>query len=127
METNNFSDLIIRIKNGYLARKNDIVCRYSKFNLNILKKLKALNFIKEFKQEGNKNVIVELLYNDGQPAMTDVKIHSKPGKRIYRSYKELKPVLSGLGYSIISTTKGVLTNKEARKLKVGGEVLFDIW
>jgi small subunit ribosomal protein S8 len=125
---NNFADLIIRIKNGYLSKKDTILCYRSNFNLNILKKLKELNFIKDFKEsEDKKTVLVELLYRDGKPALTDVRIQSRPGKRIYRSYKELKPVLSGLGFSIISTPKGILNNKEARKLKVGGEVLFDIW
>jgi|YNPBryantNP2012_1023418.scaffolds.fasta_scaffold61506_2 Ribosomal protein S8 len=125
---NNFADLIIRIKNGYLSKKDTVFCYRSNFNLNILKKLKELNFIKDFKEtEDKKTVLVELLYRDGVPALTDVRIQSRPGKRIYRSYKELKPVLSGLGFSIISTPKGILTNKEARKLKVGGEVLFDIW
>jgi len=125
---NNFADLIIRIKNGYLSKKDTVFCYRSNFNLNILKKLKELNFIKDFKEtEDKKTVLVELLYRDGVSALTDVRIQSRPGKRIYRSYKELKPVLSGLGFSIISTPKGILTNKEARKLKVGGEVLFDIW
>jgi len=128
METNNFADLIIRIKNGYLAQKKVVVCRYSIFNLNILKKLKELNFIKDFKEnDDKKKILVELLYQDNQPALTGVKIQSRPGRRIYRSYKELKPVLSDLGFSIISTPKGILTNKEAKKLKVGGEILFDIW
>jgi len=128
MDTNNFSDLIIRIKNGYLSKKEAIVCRRSNFNLNILKKLKELKFIKDFKETGDKKtVVIELLYHNKEPALTDVRIQSRPGKRIYRSYKDLKPVLSGFGFSIISTPKGILTNKEARKLKIGGEVLFDIW
>jgi len=74
-----------------------------------------------------KKIEVELLYNNNQKALTDVKIHSKMGRRIYRGYRELKPVLNGLGFSIISTSKGILTNVEAKKLKVGGELLFDIW
>jgi small subunit ribosomal protein S8 len=129
MDTNNFADLIIRIKNGYLSKKEAVFCRQSNFNLNILKKLKELKLIKDFKETSDKKtVLIELLYhNNNEPALTDVKIQSRPGKRIYRSYKDLKPVLSGLGFSIISTPKGILTNKEARKLKVGGEVLFDIW
>jgi len=128
MDTNNFIDVIIRIKNGYLSKKTIIFCRQSNFNLNILKKLKELKLIKDFKETGDKKTVsVQLLYYDNKPALTDVKIQSRPGKRIYRSYKDLKPILSGLGFSIISTPKGILTNKEARKLKVGGEVLFDIW
>jgi len=125
---NSFIDLIIRIKNGYLARKEKIEVLRSNFNLNILKKLKELKYIKEYKEKDDgRKVEVELLYNNNQPALTDVKIHSKMGRRIYRGYRKLKPVLNGLGFSIISSSKGIITNVEAKKLKVGGELLFDIW
>jgi Ribosomal protein S8 len=125
---NSFIDLIIRIKNGYLARKEKVEVLSSNFNLRILKKLKELKYIKDCSEkEDGKKIEVELLYNNNQPALTDVKIHSKMGRRIYRGYRELKPVLNGLGFSIISTSKGILTNVEAKKLKVGGELLFDIW
>jgi small subunit ribosomal protein S8 len=125
---NSFIDLIIRIKNGYLARKEKVEVLSSNFNLRILKKLKELKYIKDYSEkEDGKKIEVELLYNNNQPALTDVKIHSKMGRRIYRGYRELKPVLNGLGFSIISTSKGILTNVEAKKLKVGGELLFDIW
>jgi len=125
---NSFIDLIIRIKNGYLARKEKVEVLSSNFNLRILKKLKELKYIKDYSEkEDRKKIEVELLYNNNQPALTDVKIHSKMGRRIYRGYRELKPVLNGLGFSIISTSKGILTNVEAKKLKVGGELLFDIW
>lgn len=125
---NSFIDLIIRIKNGYLAGKKAVLGRKSNFNLNILKRLKELNFIKDYRLTDDKRMIsIDLLYKNNQPVLTGVKIHSKSGKRIYRSYKELKPVLNGLGFSLISTSKGILTNKEAKKLKVGGELLFDIW
>jgi len=125
---NSFIDLIIRIKNGYLAKKEKVEVLCSNFNLNILKKLKELKYVKDyFKKEDGKKIEVELLYNNSQPALTDVKIHSRMGRRIYRSYRKLKPVLNGLGFSIISTSKGVITNVEAKKLKVGGELLFDIW
>lgn len=126
---NSFIDLIIRIKNGYLARKDQITVLYSRFNERILRKLKELKFIKDFQVRGElkKQITVELLYKDKIPALTDVKIYSKPGQRYYVSYRELKPVLNGLGYSILSTPKGILTNIEAKKMKVGGELLFDIW
>jgi len=125
---NSFIDLIIRIKNAYLSRKERTIGYRSRFNINILKKLKELGFIKDFREsEDKKMILVDLLYKEGQPVLTDVKIHSKPGRRIYRSYKQLKPVLNNFGFSLISTSKGILTNKEAKKLKVGGEVLFDIW
>lgn len=123
---NSVIDLIVRIKNGYMSRREQIDVLYSVFNGNVLQKLADLGFIKKF--EKNENVFnVELLYNDHMPAVTDILIYSKPGKRHYVSYKELKPVLGGLGYSLLSTPQGVLTNREARKGKVGGELLFAIW
>lgn len=122
-------DLIIRIKNGYLAKKEKVVSPYSRFREAVLKKLKEIKFIKDYKITGeNKKLItINLLYKDGQATLTDIKIFSKPGQRIYISYKNLKPVMGGLGYSILSTSKGVLTNIEAKKLKLGGELLFNIW
>lgn len=126
---NSVIDLIIRIKNGYLARKEKIESPYSRYREEIVKKLVNLNFVKKYSVEGEekKTIYVELLYQDGQPALTDVEIISKPGRRYYVSYKQLKPVLSGFGYSILSTSKGILTNKEAYKQKIGGELLFNIW
>jgi small subunit ribosomal protein S8 len=126
---NSFIDLIIRIKNGYLAGKDKVNIPYSRYKENILKKLKELKFVKDYQIIGDvkKEIVVELLYKNKMPALTDIKIYSKPGRRYYVSYRELKPVLSGLGYSILSTSKGILTNIEAKKLKIGGELLFEIW
>lgn len=126
---NSFIDLIIRIKNGYMSRKGIIISPYSKFRVEILKKLKNLGFIKEFKLSGEKIQIIdiELLYQDEEPAINGVEIFSRPGQRQYVSYKDLRPVLNGFGYSILSTPKGVLTNIEARQQKTGGELLFNLW
>ncbi len=126
---NSVNDLIIRIKNGYLARKETINSPYSRLREEILKKLVSLGFIKSYKinQEKFKEITIELLYKNNIPAMTDVKIFSKPGQKYYVSYRDLKPVLSGYGYSIISSSKGIITNKEAKEKKLGGELLFNIW
>lgn len=122
-------DLIIRIKNGYLARLEELTVPQSKFKAAVLKKLKSLGYIKDygFADEEKRTVRVELLYRDGVPAVTDVKIVSKPGRRWYSSVKDLKPVLSATGFSIVSTSKGVVTNIEAKRLNLGGELLFQIW
>jgi len=126
---NSFIDLIIRLKNGYLVGKEIVHSPHSHFKEEILAVLKTLAFIKNYKVEGDKkkSLIIDLKYVDGQPAITNIKIISKLGQRTYVSYKDLKPVLSGLGYSILSTPKGVMTNRQARKEKVGGELLFQIW
>lgn len=122
-------DLIIRIQNGYLAGKELITSPYSKFKEEILKKLITLGFADSYEVEGEiiKSMKIKLVYSEGKPALMGVKIFSKPGKRIYTSYKELKPVMSGIGYAVISTPKGLMTNKEAQKAKLGGELLFHIW
>lgn len=123
---NSVIDIVIRIKNGFMVGNETIAAPYSRFSEEVVKKLTQLGFLKTYKSD-QKSIQVTLSYSDKQPAMTDVKIFSKPGRRLYVSYKDLKPVLGGLGYSIISTPKGILTNKEARKLKIGGELLFSIW
>ncbi len=123
---NTTSDLIIRIKNGYMAKKEEVDIPLSKLNFAILEKLKSLKYIGSI-IKAEKNFKVRLLYNEKIPVLTGVMIYSKPGRRYYVSYKDLKPVLGGLGYSLISTPKGILTNQEARGKKVGGELLFAVW
>jgi small subunit ribosomal protein S8 len=127
--TNPAIDLIIRIKNGYMAKKEVIESPHSKMREEILKKLLALKFIKKFNINENKfkKIDIGLLYSGNVPAMTDVRIYSRPGGRHYVSYRDLKPVLSGYGFSFLSTSKGIVTNKEAIKEKLGGELLFSIW
>lgn len=126
---NSIIDLVIRIKNGYMARKPIIISPHSKYKETILKKLLSLKFIEGYLIEGEikKNIVINLSYEEGKPAITDVKIFSKPGMRLYISYKNLKPVLSGFGYSILSTSKGIMTDREAKKAKLGGELLFSFW
>lgn len=127
--TNSVIDLIIRIKNGYLAKRETVVSPYSKFREAVLKKLVELKYVGNYKvrDELKKEIIIELLYHDNKPALSEVKIFSKPGKRHYLPYHQLKPVLSGYGVSLLSTSKGILTNREAYRTKIGGELLFNIW
>ena len=106
-----------------------IVIRHSKYAVEVLKKLKELKFITDYAIVGKKlkTIEVTLAYEKNESRFTDVEIFSRPGRRFYVSYKDLKPVLSGYGYSILSTPVGILTNREARAKKVGGELLFNIW
>lgn len=126
---NSIIDLVIRIKNGYMARKETIESPHSNYKEAVLKKLKDLKFIESYVVEGEtkKNIVINLSYKEGEPAISDVKIFSKPGMRLYISYKNLKPVLSGFGYSVLSTSKGIMTDREAKKAKLGGELLFSFW
>lgn len=112
-----------------MSKKEVIYSPYSKFRHEVLKKLKDLGYVEDFKvSEGEiKNIEIKLSYKKNETIFTDVKIFSKPGRRFYVSYKDLKPVMSGYGYSILSTPAGILTNKEARMKKMGGELLFQIW
>ena len=125
------TDLIIRIKNGYMAGKEEVLSPHSNLREAVLEKLKSLGYIKDYKVEevrkGIKEIRIQLLYKNGEPAMQDVKLYSKPGRRWYVGYRDITPVKGGKGHGIISTSKGILSNIEAKKKKVGGELLFEIW
>ncbi len=127
--TSPINDLMIRIKNGYMSGKPSVIVQNSRFGKAVLEKLKRLNYIKDFSiTEDAKEAEVVLNYDqDNNATFTDVEIVSKPGQRIYISVSELKPVLSGFGFAILSTPKGILTNIEAKKQNTGGELLFRIW
>lgn len=98
----------------------------SKLVAAVLKKLVKLNYIKSYERDGN-TFKIELLYNGKQPAVTEVKIFSKPGRRFYVTYRQIKPVLGGMGHSLLSTSKGIMSGREAKLEKIGGELLFEIW
>lgn len=126
------ADALIRIKNGYLAYREEVVLPYSKVVLAICSLLEKEGFISSFKEEQveGKNfnrIQVELKYLGKKAALSDVKRISKPGLRVYKSNKALPRVLNGYGLAIISTPKGVMSDKEARKQGVGGEVMAYIW
>ena len=128
MLTDPISDMLIRIKNGQMRKKEFIeVYPKSKMKIEILKILKKEGFIEDY-EEKEKSIVVKLRYfPDGSPVITDLKRISKPSRRVYVSYKELKPVMNGIGIAILSTPKGILTDKDAKKLKVGGELLLEVW
>lgn len=128
MLTDPISDMLIRIKNAQERKKENVeIYPKSKIKLEILKILKREGFIIDY-EEKEKSIIVKLrYYPDGSPLISNVKRVSKPSRRVYVSYEELKPVVNGLGIAILSTSKGIITDKEARKLKVGGELLLEVW
>lgn len=126
------NDLPIRIKNGYLAKRDTIVARWSKISENIVAVLKSEKYISDYEvitDEGNekKDMVITLRYENRKPAVVDVKLVSKPGRRVYKKVSEIKPILGGLGVAIISTPSGVMTDIDARSKQIGGEVLFEIW
>lgn len=120
------ADVLIRIKNGYLVGKQSVNLRYSKLVYKLMELLQKEGFLQEVEQK-DREIIVSLKYNARKPAITDVKRISKPSLRVYKGVSELPFVLNGLGIAIISTPKGLMTDKQARKLRLGGEVLAFVW
>jgi small subunit ribosomal protein S8 len=125
-------DLLARIRNAQMRMKKQITLPASKILVEISKILKNENFIEDYEvkkleDKPQNELLLTLRYVDGEAAIRGSKRISKPGVRIYSSYKGLRPVLNGQGVSIITTSKGLMTSKQARKEKVGGEVLCEIW
>lgn len=120
------SDLVTRVRNGYLANKPSIEAPETKIGWAVLQTLQKENYIAGVeRKEGN--LVIALKYDGKNPAITGIKRVSKPGARRYYGIKSLPRVLGGLGISILSTPKGVLSSKEAKKLGVGGELIAQIW
>jgi len=119
-------DALIRIKNGYSVGKVSVELKFSKLIWRLTKLLQEEGYLSDVKQK-EREITVILKYDARVPALTDVKRVSKPSLRVYKGVKDLPRVLNGLGIAIISTPKGLMTDKEARKNKVGGEVLALVW
>jgi small subunit ribosomal protein S8 len=119
-------DLLTRIKNGYQAYKKEVMVPYSKLSLAILKLLQKEGFLEDCKISG-REIKVVLKYKDKQPVLVGVRRISKPSRRIYKGSKDLPIVYNGLGMAIVSSPKGVMSDKEARKEGVGGEVMAYVW
>lgn len=121
-------DLLIRIKNGYMARRNEVTASYSKLNLAICKLLLQENFIGGYKDLAeSREIKITLKYENKRPVMTDVKRISRPGLRVYKGKSILPYVYAGMGMAIVSTPKGIMTDKQARKEGVGGEIMAYVW
>lgn len=128
--TDTISDMLTRIRNAISAKKSEVVMPYSKFKHSLAKLLTQEGWVKnvEVKEEGRlKFLKVELRYDNGEPAISGIKRVSKPGQRIYSGATELPRVMGGMGTTIISTSKGLMTDKLARSQKVGGEIVCQIW
>jgi small subunit ribosomal protein S8 len=129
--TDPITDMLNRIKNAQAVHHQTAEVPFSKIKLRIAEILKEKGFILDFKKRGRgvkKIIKIKLKYlDDGTGAISDFKRISRPGQRIYKKAKEIKRVKDGYGIAIISTSKGIMTDKEARKHKLGGEVLCEIW
>lgn len=124
-------DMLTRIRNAKTAHHLTVSIPHSKMKTAILKILKKENFIKDFEKKGKKtrkSIMVTLRYHkDGTPVITDVRRISKPGRRVYKGANELHLIKEGFGMAVVSTPDGLLTNAEARRKKVGGEIICEIW
>ena len=125
------SDMLTRIRNAHKANKNVTFCLSSNLNKNVLNVLKNEGYIRDYEKveirEGINKIKIELKYHDGFPVIKKIKRISKPGIRVYSKIKELPKPYGGLGISIISTPKGVMSDQKARANNVGGEILCEVF
>ncbi len=125
------SDMLARIKNAHKANKSYTSCFKSKLNLNVLTVLKDEGYIRDFsdfeERKGIYSIKIELKYYNGTPVIKKIKRISKPGIRVYSKISELEKPYGGLGISILSTPKGVMSDHQARKNNVGGEILCEVF
>ena len=124
--TDPVADLLTRIRNGQSARKTTVTMASSKLKTAILRVLKSEGYIADFSvgdEAGKPLLTVDLKYFDGRPVIDRIERVSRPGLRIYRGKEDLPRVLGGMGTVIVSTPKGVMTDRKARQAGIGGEVL----
>ena len=124
-------DMLTRIRNAQRARKSEVISPASNLRENVLEVLKKEGFIQSFERysvrEGIEELNVKLKYHEGASVITEIRRVSKPGRRVYSCVKTLPRVYNGLGVAIISTPQGVMSDHEARKANVGGEVLCQVF
>lgn len=125
MMQDTIADMLTRIRNAQAANKEVVAMPSSKIKVSIAKVLKEEGYIDDFKIEGDvkPELSINLRYYAGKPVIAKIERISRPGLRIYRGCEELPTIMNGLGVAIVSTSRGVITDRKARSLKVGGEVL----
>lgn len=130
MNTDPVSDMLARIRNALLARHENVEIPLSKLKVHIAEILKQEGYINGFSvQQGERpQISVQLKYGrDRNPAIVGMRRTSRPGRRVYVGHKDIPAVLNGMGISIISTSRGVLTDRDARTQAIGGELLCEVW
>ena len=128
--TDPISDMLTRIRNAHMRSKNKVAIPTSKLRERVLEVLQKEGYIRGFaviEKDGKSEIEVELKYFDGAPVIKEIQRVSKPGRRVYASVETLPSVFNGLGISILSTPKGVMSDSEARAQNVGGEVLCTVF
>ncbi len=124
-------DMLTRIRNGQTTNKKIVDAPASRFRKNVLEVLKREGYIRNFSEKeirpGISFLEIELKYYDGKPVISEIKRVSTPGRRVYSSVKSLPKTYNGLGISILSTPRGVMSDNEAREANVGGEILCTVY
>lgn len=126
------ANMLSTIKNTAMVGKKSIELPYTKMNEAVAKVLKEKGFLEEvkvFKEEGasHKMLHLDLKFEGGMPRISEVRRVSKPGRRVYKTASELRRVVGGYGIAVVSTSQGVLESMDARKRKLGGEVVCEVW
>lgn len=130
MMTDPIGDLLTRLRNAQMRGQGKTTCPSSNLRKTVLDVLASEGYIRgyvEVEQDGKRQLEIELKYYEGRPVIKEISRVSKPGRRIYSSVKDLKPVRNGLGIAIISTPQGVMSDNAARDRNVGGEVLAHVF
>lgn len=126
-----YTDALIRIKNSLARGKEKVKIPYSRFDLEILDTLSKAGYLDSVVRKGRgvrRIIEIKLKYKDGGvPSISGIKFVSRPSRRLFSGYREIKRSHQGYGNFLISTPDGVMTDREAKKKKVGGQVLFEIW
>jgi small subunit ribosomal protein S8 len=129
--TDPISDFLTRLRNASKAGLAQCVSPHSKMRESLAGILKAEGFVRDVTtgtdENGHKTVVVVMKYVDGAPVLTGLKRSSTPGRRLYTGYADIPRVLNGLGLSIISTSKGLMKDQDARRNKLGGELVCTVW
>ena len=129
--TDPISDMITRIRNAQLRALNTVTIPNSKFRARILEVLKEEGYISNYKasssEKNNKFLLVDLKYSNGVPVIKEISRVSKPGRRIYTKADSIPKIQNGLGIAIVSTSKGIMTDNDARSKKIGGEIICRVF
>ena len=124
------SDMLTQIRNAQAVKKETVNVSFSNLKYEIAKVLEKEGFLKKVGKQGKKTrkkIEIILKYDSGTPVISGLRRISKPGQRIYKKRREIKRVKGGYGKTIISTSKGLMTDREAKKQKLGGEIICEIW
>jgi len=124
------SDMLTSVRNALAVKHSTVIIPFSNLKYEIAKIFEKEGFIEKIEKKGRRSkrfIEISLKYSDEAPTISGLKKISKPGQRIYSGWKKIKRVKGGYGIAIVSTSKGLMTNKEARKNKIGGEIICEVW